>query len=78
MTFESIMNSLVWAAIMQGYVVTGTYAEIGYLMHEDRCQDFDLVCAEEQPKSVKGFVSDYLDYCRSNRWATIKEYYDTL
>lgn len=74
-SLQTIHDETLWVAKMQGYREVGTYAEIAYLAHDPDCRDFDTVCAEGQPESVRPFWEAYEAYGVANGWMTTDDFY---
>lgn len=74
-SLQTIHDETLWVAKMQGYREVGTYAEIGYLAHDFDCRDFDTVCADGQPESVRPFWEAYEAYGVANGWMTTDDFY---
>ena len=68
---EKIMNESIWIANMNGYRMTGTYAELKGYKEDPECRDFDL-CAE-QPEHLKDFYNKYFEY---DGFITVQDFYN--
>ena len=73
LTLETIMLDTIWVAKMQGYRMTGTYEEIGFLADDPDCRDFDL-CAK-QPDHLREFYDAYWAYEQAHGFVTVQDFY---
>ncbi len=71
LTLEQIMNESIWIAKMQGYRMSGTYAEMKSYAESEDCRDFDL-CAE-QPEHLKDFYDKYFAH---DGFITVQDFYN--
>ena len=76
LTLEKILSECIWVAKMQGWRMSGTYAEIGRLSRDEDCRDFDLSC--NQPEELRPFFDAYFQYDREHGFITIQDYYNTV
>ena len=73
LSLQKILDESLWVAKMQGYRVSGTYDEIGYLAESEDCLDFDL--AATQPEDLMDFFEGFFKF---GRFVTIQDYYHTV
>lgn len=73
LSLKKILDESLWVAKMQGYRVSGTYAEIGHLADDEDCRDFDL--AAKQPDDLMDFYDGFFKY---GRFITIQDYYHNV
>jgi len=71
LTLEQIMNESIWVAKMNGYRLSGTYAEMQPYAESEECRDFDL-CAD-QPEHLKDFYDKYFAY---DGFITVQDFYN--
>lgn len=71
LTLEQIMNESIWVAKMNGYRMSGTYAEMKPYADSEDCRDFDL-CAE-QPEHLKDFFDRYFAH---HGFITVQDFYN--
>ena len=72
---QTIHDETLWVAKMCGYRTAGTYAEVGYLFYDEDCRDFDTVCAEGQPESVRPFWEAYEAYANEHGFVLVDDFY---
>ena len=71
LTLDQIMNESIWVAKMNGYRMSGTYAEMKPYADSEDCRDFDL-CAE-QPEHLKDFFDKYFAH---HGFITVQDFYN--
>lgn len=76
-SIEEIKTQSLWVARhTSGYRFVGTYEEASKFYDREDCKDFDVVCAEGQPKHLQKFWKDYFHYCDTHRgFITIYDFY---
>ena len=74
-SLQTIHDETLWVAKMCGYRDVGTYAEVGYLFYDEDCRDFDTVCAEGQPESVRPFWEAYEAYASEHGFILVDDFY---
>lgn len=73
LTLDRILNESRWVAKMQGYRVSGTYAEVKQYAEDEDCRDFDL--SATQPEHLKEFFDAYWSYDSEHGFITIQDFF---
>lgn len=71
---DTILDQTIFVAKMQGWRSVGTFREVGHLLDDPDCRDFDL-CAE-QPDHLKDFYDKYWAFRGKHGFIDPCEYYD--
>lgn len=75
LSLEYIKEHTIWVARMYGCRFVGTYKEVEGYGKDSDCKEFDVVCADGQPKELKPFWKAYEEYIDKNGFVTMQKFY---
>ena len=71
LTLDQIMSESIWVCKMEGYRMSGTYAEMKPYADSDDCRDFDL--SADQPEHLRDFYDKYFNH---RGFITVQDFYN--
>ena len=78
-SLQYIIDTTRWVARhVSGYRFVGSYKEAHKFYEKEDCKDFDVLCSDCQPDTIKPFWKAYEEYSDSHGFMTLQDFYEKV